>query len=165
MAFRIRSATREDESIIWKATMETVWKTIPENEVATLDRRASEEYFREQVEAYVKGVRGERFVAEDDGGRFLGYIILGDLRMYYSPQPIGFVFDIWVKPEHRGKGVATFLLDRALAWCRLRGLPKLKLEVGAGNAEARELYEHTGFVVERLSMGVAVPSGEGGNRD
>ena len=164
MAFRIRSATREDEPIIWKATMETVWATIPEDERAQLEPRSFEEYFRNQVEAYVKGLRGERFVAEDEVGRFLGYIILGDLRMFYSPQPVGFVFDIWVKPEHRGKGVATFLLDRAFAWCRLRGLPKLKLEVAAGNAEARELYERTGFAVERFTMGVAVPPTDGGNR-
>ena len=164
MAYRIRSARPEDEPIIWKATTETVWSTIPEDERARLDPAAFEAHFRDQVESYVKGLRGERFVAEDEAGRFLGYVILGEVRTFYSPQPVGFVFDIWVKPEHRGKGVGTFLLDRAFAWCRLRGLQKLKLEVAAGNAEGRSLYERAGFAVERFAMGAGVPPGEGGNR-
>lgn len=159
MAYRIRSARKEDEPTIWTATTETFWKSIPDDERARVDPKAFEDRFRDEVEPYVRGVRGERFVAEDDAGRFLGYIILGEVGLLYSPRPIGFVFDLWVAPEHRRRGVATFLLDRAFAWCRLQGYPKLKLEVGVGNAEARALYDRAGLAAERLSLGAPVPPG------
>jgi len=157
MTYRIRSARKEDEPIIWTATTETFWRTVPDDERAHTDPKVFEDRFREEVEPYVRGVRGERFVAEDDAGRFLGYIIIGEVGLVYSARPIGFVFDVWVKPEHRRKGVATFLLNRAFAWCRLRGYSKLKLEVASGNAEARALYEGTGFTAERFVMGAPVP--------
>ena len=159
MAYRIRSGRKEDVPTIWAATMETFWRTVPEDERNAIERSAFEARFRDEVEPYVRGVRGERFVAEDDAGRFLGYIILGEVGLIYSPRPIGFVFDLWVKPEHRGRGVASFLLDRAFAWCRLRGYSKLKLEVATGNPEARALYERRGFTAERVSMGATVPAG------
>jgi len=159
MAYRIRSARKEDEPAIWAATTETFWRTVPEDEKGETDRAVFEARFRDEVEPYVRGVRGERFVAEDDAGRFLGYIILGEVGVVYSPKPVGFVLDLWVRPEHRGRGVGTFLLDRAFAWCRLRGHAKLKLEVAAGNPEARALYERRGFAAERFAMGARVPPG------
>jgi len=159
MAYRIRSARKEDEPIIWTATTETFWRTVPDDERAHVDQKVFEDRFREEVEPYVRGVRGERFVAEDDAGRFLGYIIVGEVGLVYSPRPVGFVLDLWVKPEHRGRGVASFLLNRAFAWCRLRGYSKLKLEVATDNAEARALYERAGFTAERFAMGATVPPG------
>lgn len=159
MAYRIRSATREDEPMIWKATTETVWATIPDDEKAGLDPKEFEAYFRDQADPYVRGLRGERFVAEDDKGRAVGYIIVAEVRTFYSPKPVGFVFDIWVKPDHRGKGVGAFLIDRAFAWCRLKGLSKLKLEVSSSNATAKALYDRTGFQAERFAMGAIVPPG------
>ncbi len=160
MAYRIRSATRADENLIWKATMETVWSTIPEDERSHLDPQEFETHFREQAEPYVRGLRGERFVAEDEMGRAVGYIILAEIRTFYSPKPVGFVFDVWVKPEHRGKGVGKFLIERAFAWCRLRGLSKLKLEVAKTNAAAKSLYDRMGFFEERDAMGASVPPGQ-----
>lgn len=157
MAYRIRSAARADEDLIWKATMETVWSTIPEDERSQLQPGDFEAHFREQADPYVRGLRGERFVAEDDMGRAIGYIILAEIRTFYSPKPIGFVFDVWVKPEHRGKGVGKFLIERAFAWCRLRGLSKLKLEVARSNSTAKSLYDRMGFVEERYAMGAVVP--------
>ena len=156
MAYHLRSARQEDEPTIWTATTETFWNSIPEDERGAIDPRAYEERFRDEIEPYVRGVRGERFVAEDDAGRVLGYIILGEVGLLYSAQPVGFLLDLWVKPEHRGRGVARFLLDRAFAWCRLRGYRKLKLEVAVGNAEARALYTAAGFATERLSLGAPV---------
>ena len=69
-----------------------------------------------------------------------------------SPVPFGFVYDVWVAPEARRRGVATALLEHAAAWCRKRDLESLRLEVSAHNTDARRLYESAGFGEDRLSM-------------
>jgi len=152
MAYRLRPATKSDEPTIWKATMETVWADVPENEKAGLDRRAFEGAFREYADEFVRGDRGERFVVEDEAGRVLGYIILGELRPFFSPQAVAFVYDIWVAPEHRRRGVARFLLAEAERWAKAHGYRKIKLEVAELNRGARDLYAKAGYAPERVYM-------------
>src|SRR3990170_8672762 len=90
-ALRLRPARRSDEPAIWRATMETVWRDVPEDERAGLDRAAFEGHFREYAADFVEGRRGERFVAEDAAGRLLGDVILGELTPVSLPGPAGFV--------------------------------------------------------------------------
>ncbi len=153
MAYRLRPARKSDEPMIWKATMETAWADVPEDEKPTLDLRAFERRFTEYVREFVEGRRGERFVAEDEAGRVVGYMILGEFTPIVSPHAIGFVYDIWVAPDHRRAGVGRFLLAEAGRWARAKGYGKLKLEVGAGNAPAQALYRAAGFLPERIFMG------------
>jgi len=153
MAYRLRPARKADEPAIWKATMETVWADVPEDEKAGLDRRAFEASFRGYAAEFVEGRRGERFVAEDDAGRFLGYMILGELRPFFSPRGVGFVYDLWVSPDRRRAGVAGFLLGEAERWARSRGYEKIKLEVAEPNRAARALYDMAGYSAERIYMG------------
>jgi ribosomal protein S18 acetylase RimI-like enzyme len=153
MAYRLRPASTADEPAIWKATFETVSADVPADEKDGLDPRAWEAEFREYARDFVEGRRGERFVAEDEAGRFLGYMILGGLRASFYPVSVGFVYDLWVAPEHRQKGVARFLLREAERWAKTRGYRKMKLEVAVTNRPARDLYESAGYRVERMYMG------------
>lgn len=152
MAYRLRPARKADEPTIWRATMETVWRDVPEDEKPGLVRAEFEAHFREYAREFVEGRRGERFVAEDGEGRFLGYIVLGELTPFSSPHPVGFVYDIWVAPEHRGRGVARFLLEEAERWARAKGYGKIKLEVSDANAPAMALYRSAGYRAERVYM-------------
>ncbi|MEK6911886.1 MAG: GNAT family N-acetyltransferase, partial [Candidatus Thermoplasmatota archaeon] len=104
--------------------------------------------------------RGERVVAEDDSGTLVGYIILGELSPFFSPHPVAFVYDIWVAPEHRQKGVGSFLLSEAERWARARGYPKIKLEVSEANAVALSLYRKWGYASERRYLGKPLGSQE-----
>ena len=153
MAYRLRPARKSDEPAIWKATLETVWADVPGDEKPGLDRGTFEAAFREYAGEFVEGRRGERFVAEDAAGRFLGYIILGELRPFFSPAAVGFVYDLWVHPDHRRSGVARFLLGEAEAWARARGYAKIKLEVAEQNRGAMALYEKAGYATERNYLG------------
>ena len=148
-ALRLRPARRSDEPAIWQATMETVWRDVPEAERADLDRAAFEAHFREYAADFVEGRRGERFVAEDASGRLLGYVILGELTPFSSPRPVGFVYDIWVAPDRRGRGVGRFLLQAAERWARAKGYGAIKLEVAEANAAALALYRSAGYLAER----------------
>ena len=55
------------------------------------------------------------------------------------------LFQMWVAPECRGKGVGRGLLDAALAWAREREVRFAELDVTLGNASALRLYERAGF--------------------
>lgn len=55
------------------------------------------------------------------------------------------LFQVWVAPEARGRGLAVALLDAALGWARSRGARAMQLGVVCGNEAARQLYERAGF--------------------
>jgi ribosomal-protein-alanine N-acetyltransferase len=58
------------------------------------------------------------------------------------------IFNIAVKPDHRGKGRS--LLDRFLQICVERDVAKVWLDVRASNLTAQTFYEKNGFV--RIGM-------------
>lgn len=55
------------------------------------------------------------------------------------------LFQMWVAPQWRGRGVAAALLDEALGWARARGTRVVHLGVNSENAGALRLYERAGF--------------------
>lgn len=57
----------------------------------------------------------------------------------------GEVANLAVLPRHRGRGVATLLLDHVLERARQEKLGALFLEVRTSNARALELYRRRGF--------------------
>lgn len=64
----------------------------------------------------------------------------------------GWIMDITVLPEWRGKGVGKALLKAAEEKCRRQGIGYLGLAVSSHNAEALHLYQKMGFVEERKLM-------------
>lgn len=80
-----------------------------------------------------------------DGG-LAGYV-------FVLPESMAFVWDaavlneVYVRPEHRGTGVADDLLEAALAVARSQDLPldRMVLDVDAENERARAFYERHGF--------------------
>ena len=148
----MRRARRADDDVMWRATLQTVWDDIPEDERARLDRGKWEGHFRKKIEPYMAGDRTERWIAETADHELLGYLILGE-GGFMTPEAQGFIYDVWVTPERRGTGVGKFLVEWAGDWARERGYRKIKLEVSETNTRARHVYESLGFRAERRYMG------------
>lgn len=55
------------------------------------------------------------------------------------------VFQVWVAPECRGRGVAAALLENAVAWARSSNADVLQLSVTCGDTSAVRLYLRAGF--------------------
>ena len=53
--------------------------------------------------------------------------------------------DLFVAEEARGSGLGEAMVTAALEQARSRGCRRIELDVDAGNAAARALYEKTGF--------------------
>jgi ribosomal-protein-alanine N-acetyltransferase len=78
-------------------------------------------------------------VLHSEGGEMLGYFVAmaGVDEMH--------LLNITVAPQAQGRGHARALIDALVALCRTYAAHSLWLEVRAGNARARSMYEHFGF--------------------
>lgn len=76
-----------------------------------------------------------------------GGLLVGLLWAKVDAQDAGRVnlFQVWVAPERRGRGVAAALLDEALDWAKARGTGVVHLGVNSANAGALRVYERAGF--------------------
>lgn len=70
----------------------------------------------------------------------------------YSLREYGFIHDVWVEPAHRGRGLASALVDEALTRFRAMGVAQVRLETAAGNEAARSLFAARGFRVGTIDM-------------
>ncbi|WP_316862293.1 GNAT family N-acetyltransferase [uncultured Cohaesibacter sp.] len=55
------------------------------------------------------------------------------------------ISDLWVSPEHEGKGVGTALLHALEDSIRTKGFEASRLSVAVGNVRAHDLYVHLGY--------------------
>lgn len=152
----MRRAKRGEFATIWTATIETVWQDLPDDEKTRLERGSWEGHIRKRLEPYVESDRTEAWVAESSDGTFLGYILVGPGGGYLTPETHGFIYDVWVAPTHRDRGIGTGLVRWAADWARSKGYAKIKLEVAETNPAARRVYEAAGFHTERSYMGLVL---------
>lgn len=84
------------------------------------------------------------------GAQPIGYLVLNALaREELTGVSQGWIMDIVVLPEYRGKGAGRVLLNAAEDYCRKHGVPYLGLAVSSHNVQALRLYENSGFAEER----------------
>jgi ribosomal protein S18 acetylase RimI-like enzyme len=87
-------------------------------------------------------------IAEDAGGKPLGFVhVCGDAD-YYTRRECGHIADLVVAPEARGRSVGEKLIAASEEWARAQGYSLLTLNVFLENTHARSLYERTGFGAE-----------------
>jgi ribosomal protein S18 acetylase RimI-like enzyme len=89
---------------------------------------------------------GAFFVAEE-AGLVVGFV-LGQVQEEYAlyrTGRYGMVHDLWVEPEHRGKGVAKALMLATLDHFRRAGVKQARLDSAAANAPAQRLFAQCGF--------------------
>ena len=93
------------------------------------------------------------FLAFADNGEPIG-MIDARVRNYAegaSDLQAAYVEDLWVQPEHRGKGAATLLLGAVEAWAVEQGLDWLGSDALPDNADSHAWHRAAGFEeVERL---------------
>jgi GNAT superfamily N-acetyltransferase len=63
----------------------------------------------------------------------------------FQGEPVVWVASMWVRPSHRGTGVADELMRAVIEWAESERVPALKLMVLGGNIRASKLYERHGF--------------------
>jgi ribosomal protein S18 acetylase RimI-like enzyme len=89
-----------------------------------------------------------RVLVAEAGGEIVGFVCVVASTRGDSPDDPGvyaWVHDIFVRPEHRRRGVGTALMAEVEIFVRARGARELRLGVLDRNENARALYRGLGF--------------------
>jgi GNAT superfamily N-acetyltransferase len=81
-----------------------------------------------------------------------GYALEKEAKDYEKNPRYAYLGFMYVRPEHRGKGVNQKILDRLLDWAKERGLVEARLEVYNENQPAVRAYEKAGFTANLVEM-------------
>ena len=152
MDVTIREAKEIDLQIVRKYTVETGWTVLAESERKELDK---EKWTKQILEVFDRLSRRETdriFVAEDENHAFLGYLWIGEGSNMMTGLKHGYIYDIFVKEEFRGKGIGKILLEKAESYCREKGYSRILLMVSVNNETATRLYSKMGFKAEQTYM-------------
>lgn len=98
---------------------------------------------------------GNLYLAADADGSIVGAVMLDheapggyekpDWAIEAGPDEVLIVHVLGVSPDHRGKGVARFLLDGVIKVAHEQGCRAIRLDTYVGNTPARALYARYGF--------------------
>jgi len=95
----------------------------------------------------------EVIVAELDGEVIgSGYARITQSKDYLKHDRHCYLGFMYVKPEHRGKGINNLVLEALKQWTKSQGINELRLEVYNNNQPAIRAYEKAGFTPNLLEM-------------
>lgn len=106
----------------------------------------------QRLEAYFKKPGNEFYVAESEEGEMAGFLWFGVSERPFSGIKVGWVYDIEVVPQFRGKGYGEALMRHALKLSKEKGFPQTGLMVNEKNKVAWSLYEKLGFQADYRLM-------------
>lgn len=86
-----------------------------------------------------------RLLMAQEGGQVLGYLCGFIFSSPYHFHPMAMVDALYVRPEARGKGCGTALVESFCDMARADGAREVDLKVLTGNHTARNFYESLGF--------------------
>ena len=152
MDVTIREAKETDLQLVRKYTVETAWTVFSESERKELDKEKWTKNVLEVFEKLSKRETDRIFVAEDESHAFLGYLWVGEGSNMMTGLKHGYIYDIFVKEESRGKGIGRILLEKAESYCREKGYSRILLMVSVSNQAALRLYHELGFKAEQTYM-------------
>lgn len=141
-AIRVRTARGADRSFVLDTAARLAafgpprWRTAAQ--VVEGEARTLRDFFESSDEA------SHLLIAEAADQR-LGFVLLEELRDYFTLERHGHIGILAVTGEAEGRGAAGALMRAAEVWARERNYRTLTLNVFDGNRHAREVYEHLGF--------------------
>jgi GNAT superfamily N-acetyltransferase len=87
--------------------------------------------------------QGAVFIARD-GGRAVGFATLDWKWSSLKAARIGYLEDLFVDPEARGRGIADALIEACAQRCRELGMPAMAWQTAPDNHRAQQVYNRTG---------------------
>jgi ribosomal protein S18 acetylase RimI-like enzyme len=135
----VRAATDGDLD-----TLKTLWLAFDREHPSPEYEDVDEAVELSEVEEYV---REHVALLAENGGAPAGFVLA---RM--RGERHGWISDLYVSPEFRGKGAAGMLVRDAATALRERGANVIELEVRPWNDEARAVYERWGFRESKLTL-------------
>ena len=90
---------------------------------------------------------GHVLVAEAEGVGPVGFVLLRSRveRPLWTPRRTAIIYDLYVRPDWRRRGVGTALLEEAMKIVRQEGATHVRISALADNEPALRLYKKLGF--------------------
>lgn len=85
-----------------------------------------------------------------------GYCRIEKARPYLKHAQKGYLGFMYVKPEHRGKGINHKIMGALQTWAIAQGLTELRLDVYVDNNSAITAYEKFGFSKHMIEMRMGI---------
>ena len=93
------------------------------------------------------------FVAEEEASGTLAGMVTVQLTISTAQGgPSGLLEDLFVREEHRGRGVASALVEEVEEWCHSRGAHRVQLLVDLQNEGALKFYGARGYGETRMAV-------------
>ena len=81
-----------------------------------------------------------------------GYGLIKKNKPHFAYKKHGYVGFMFVKDEHRGKGISKKILSAIFEWFKSRGIKETRLQVYQDNPSAIKAYEKVGFKKNLVEM-------------
>ena len=105
------------------------------------------------IESFIKKPDATVIVAETNGEIIgSGYALIRSNKTYKTPDKYVYLGFMYVKEEHRGKGVNKRIMNELIEWGKKSGYHIFKLDVYSNNSSAINAYQKAGFKGEELNM-------------
>ncbi len=142
---------------IWKEFMrehdKIVLKKNQKLRTYTPKKKNAAHKYKAFITKQLKGGKGAIFIAEIDG-KVAGFtlIIIKDEIPIFKIEKIGHISDLFVKKEHRGKGLGSKLIDESIKWFKKNKLKHVSVLLYADNEHAHLVYKKKGFFDYKIEM-------------
>ncbi|WP_285395754.1 GNAT family N-acetyltransferase [Lysinibacillus sp. fls2-241-R2A-57] len=111
----------------------------------------------EKVEQLVKPLleKGCYYLIATEEDKLMGWVLLGTNKDQFTDKINGFIYELFVLVEYRGKGISKRLMTTAIDQLRQQGYSEVRLSAFSEN-NAIKLYEKMGFNTRTVSMSLSL---------
>ncbi len=81
-----------------------------------------------------------------------GYVKIQRSKSFQKFDFYAYIGFMYVKPEHRGKGISQLVMNEMLRWAKSKNIAEVRLEVYNDNVPAIKAYEKVGYKKHMLKM-------------
>lgn len=99
--------------------------------------------------------KGSFYLVAAEEDELLGWILLGSTKDPFTDRLCGFIYELFVLEEYRGKGFSKKLMHAAIHYFKQEGYGDVRLSAWANNP-AVKLYEKLGFKTKTVSMSLDI---------
>ncbi|WP_407271126.1 GNAT family N-acetyltransferase [Radiobacillus sp. PE A8.2] len=99
--------------------------------------------------------KGSYYLISTENNVLAGWILIGGSKDQFSDKKIGFIYELFVLDEYRGKGISRQLIKTGVDQLKQAGYTEVRLNVFAGN-QAISIYESLGFENRTITMSMSL---------
>jgi ribosomal protein S18 acetylase RimI-like enzyme len=117
------------------------------------DVNPSIEKAKQLVEPILK--KGGYYLISTENNELKGWILIGGSKDQFSDKAIGFIYELYVQEEYRGKGISKQLIKTGVDQLKQEGYAEVRLNVFEGN-QAIKIYENLVFERRNVTMSISL---------